>query len=170
MKQWTILAVIAAAAVAGYFAWDRAPMKPGAIAGSKAAPDFTLKNIDGITFTLSKETKGKVVLLNFWATWCPPCRMEIPGFIKLYEKYRSKGLVIVGVAMDEGGAADVSPFVKSNGMNYPILVGEQSVVESYGGITGIPTTFFIDRQGAISQKIIGAREDQFFEQEIMKLL
>ena len=87
MKQWTILAVVAAVAVAGYLVWNRGPEQTRSAVGTKVAPDFTLSNQDGTTFTLSKETKGKVVLLNFWATWYPPCRMEIPGFIKLYEKY-----------------------------------------------------------------------------------
>jgi len=133
------------------------------------AADFTLKDLNGNDFSLSS-TKGKVVILDFWATWCPPCRMEIPHFQALHKQYGDKGLVIVGVALDQGGVRDVKPFVKSNGVTYPIVIGNQKVVESYGGVRGIPTTFVIDRKGQIVTKVVGYRDKNFFEEEIKKLL
>ena len=138
-------------------------------ASGPIAPDFKLKDLDGNSFSLS-ETKGKVVILDFWATWCPPCRMEIPHFKELYQRYKRKGLVIVGVALDRGGVPVVKSFVQTNNINYPILIGDQIVVVSYGGIRSIPTTFIIDRKGHIVEKIVGYRDKEFFESRIKKLL
>ncbi len=133
------------------------------------APDFKLKDLNGNDFSLS-QTKGKVVILDFWATWCPPCRMEVPHFKDLYQRYKGKGLVIIGVALDQGGAATVRPFVQTNEIDYPVLMADQIVVASYGGIRSIPTTFIIDRKGRIVEKIVGYRGKDFFESIIKKLL
>ena len=133
------------------------------------APDFTLKDVDGRPFNFSA-TRGKVVILDFWATWCPPCRMEIPHFQALYEKYRTSGLVVVGVALDRGGAEAVKPFIEEQGVTYPILIGDQAVTVSYGGIRGIPTTFMIGRDGRIAGKVVGYKDKEYFEAEIKKLL
>jgi peroxiredoxin len=133
------------------------------------APDFTLKDVDGKTFSLSS-TKGKVVILDFWATWCPPCRMEIPHFVSLYRDYRNKGLEIIGISLDRGGVSAVKSFVKSNGINYPTLMGDNKVTADYGGIRGIPTTFIIDRKGRIVEKYVGYRDKKIFEDAIKKLL
>ncbi|RKY41457.1 MAG: hypothetical protein DRP85_06270 [Candidatus Makaraimicrobium thalassicum] len=133
------------------------------------APDFTLKDLDGNFFRLSG-TKGKVVILDFWATWCPPCRMELPHFQSLYEEYKGKGLVIVGVALDRGGTAVVRSFTEAGGITYPIVIGDQRIASTYGGIRGIPTTFVIDRQGRIVEKFVGYRGREVFESLIRKLL
>ncbi|NQT33107.1 MAG: TlpA family protein disulfide reductase [Candidatus Omnitrophica bacterium] len=129
------------------------------------APDFTLKDLEGNPFSLSN-VKGKVVILDFWATWCPPCRMEIPHFQALSTEYKDKGLVVIGIALDDGGAAVVGPFAKSNGVTYPILIGNQQVAAAYGGIRGIPTTFIIDRKGRIVEKYVGYRDKEVFESAI----
>jgi peroxiredoxin len=134
-----------------------------------AAPDFTLKDLDGQPFRLS-DTKGKVVILDFWATWCPPCRMELPHFESLYREYKDKGLVIIGVSLDRGGAAAVKPFVETNEISYTILIGDQRITALYGGIRGIPTTFVIDRRGHIVEKFVGYRSKEVFESLIKKLL
>jgi cytochrome c biogenesis protein CcmG/thiol:disulfide interchange protein DsbE len=133
------------------------------------APDFTLKDLDGKTFRFA-DTKGKVVILDFWATWCPPCRMEIPHFEALYRQYGAKGLVIVGVALDQGGTRDVKPFIEENGVTYPVVIGDQRTAGAYGGIRGIPTTFIIDRKGRIVEKAVGYRDREFFESRVKELL
>ena len=134
------------------------------------APDFNLKTLDGKSLQLSA-LKGKVVLLDFWATWCPPCRQEIPHFKELYTQYHSKGLEVIGVALDEGGEKDVAPFAQQNQINYPLsATGSQELAQAYGGIRGIPTTFLIDKQGRIAQKYIGYQDKEVFEKEIQALL
>jgi len=133
------------------------------------APDFTLKDLSGKDFSLSS-TKGKVVILDFWATWCPPCRMEIPHFEALYKEYKDKGLEVVGVALDQGGASDVIPFAQANAITYPVVIGDNDVTARYGGIRGIPTTFILDRNGAIVEKFVGYRDKAVFEEAIKKLL
>ncbi|HTX99828.1 MAG TPA: TlpA disulfide reductase family protein [Bacteroidota bacterium] len=131
------------------------------------APAFRLTDIQGRPVALS-DFRGKVVILDFWATWCPPCRREIPDFISLQSRYKDKGLQIVGVALDE--PEKVGAFAKSWGMNYPVLLGNDEVSALYGGISGIPTTFIIDRKGNIVEKFEGFTDKSVFESEIQRLL
>lgn len=133
------------------------------------APDFALKNSKGETIHLSS-FEDKVIILNFWATWCGPCRREIPGFVNLYKKYNEEGLEIIGVSVDQNGWEAVNPFVKNYNINYPILMFNHNVVRDYGGIRGIPTTFIINREGKIIEKIVGLRPDAYFEQKVKELL
>ena len=133
------------------------------------APDFTLPKFKGGQFTLSS-LKGKVIILDFWATWCGPCRMEIPGFVELYAKYKAKGLEIVGVALDKGGELAVGPFAKQYGINYTIVFGDRKITQKYGGIPGIPTTFIIDREGNLAGRHVGYASQEAFEEIIKKLL
>src|SRR5271156_3906590 len=134
-----------------------------------AAPAWELKDVKGNTVKLS-DFKGKVVIVDFWATWCPPCRAEIPHFVKLQDKYAKQGLVIVGISVDEGGAEVVSSFAKANKINYPIALGNQDVAEQYGATDGIPTTFVIDRKGNIISKHLGFTDSDTFEKEIKSVL
>ncbi|MBD3296300.1 MAG: redoxin domain-containing protein [Candidatus Omnitrophica bacterium] len=135
----------------------------------KTAPDFTLTDLEGNIFNFSS-TRGKVVILDFWATWCPPCRMEIPHFQELYEEYADSGLEIVGVALDKGGASVVRPFAQKMGVSYPVVPGGSEVASLYGGVRAIPTTFIINREGAIVSKAVGYRDKDFFEKFIKDLL
>jgi len=137
-------------------------------ADSGRAPDFTLKALDGKDLALSS-LKGKVVIIDFWATWCPPCREEIPGFIELYKKYKDQGLEIVGVSVDKD-EGKLRKFVEGNGVNYPIVTSTKEVTEAYGGIQSIPTTFILDRQLNIVTKHVGYAEPAAFEKEIEPLL
>lgn len=133
------------------------------------APNFSLKTENGKTIELSK-LKGKVVIVNFWATWCPPCRAEIPGFVDLYKKYKNKGVEIVGIALDQGGWSDVSPFLKKNNINYPIVIGDDNITNDYGSIEAIPTTFIVDKKGFIAEQHIGFFEKEKLEKILQSLL
>ena len=117
------------------------------------APDFTLKTLDDQEITLS-QLKGKVVLLDFWATWCGPCRESIPHLIQLYKTYRENGFEIIGISLDKGDAAVVRNFARSMDIPYPIVIASDEVARNYR-VTSIPTTFFIDKGGKIREKIIG---------------
>lgn len=133
-----------------------------AFGGGTPAPNFSLKTQDGKTVEL-KKLAGKVVVVNFWATWCGPCRAEIPGMLELYEKYRSKGLEIVGVSLDRGGWDVVTPFVTKMNITYPVVLGDMKLTDAYGGVQAIPTTFVIDKKGNIVEKQVGAVSSEDFE-------
>jgi thiol-disulfide isomerase/thioredoxin len=133
------------------------------------SPAWELKSVDR-KLVKSSDFSGKVVILDFWATWCGPCRLEIPSFIELQKQYADKGLVIVGVSLDQNGASAVKPFMVKTGINYPVLLGDQTIVSSFGGVEAIPTTFIIDRGGKIVRKHVGYSEKADFEAEIKPLL
>jgi peroxiredoxin len=136
---------------------------------SAVAPSWELKDVNDKTIR-SADFKGKVVILDFWATWCAPCRKEIPGFIALQKKYAQQGLVIVGASVDEGGASMVKQFMEKLGMNYPVVLTDEKMQDQFGGIEVVPTTFVIDREGHIVKKYFGLTDEGEFEQEIKPLL
>jgi len=133
------------------------------------APAFVLKNLDGKEVA-SSEYAGKVVLLNFWATWCPPCQAEIPALNELHKEYQAKGLVVVGVSVDEEGPEAVKAFARQQGIDYPILMSSEEVIEAYGGIRGIPTTFLINREGKIIKKFYGEQSKKALENAVNPLI
>jgi len=163
-RDATVIAVVVLVIVVMLIAGRRLtrPRTPGAsISGSNAAlkgklaPDFQLTDIDGKSVRLA-DLRGKAVLLNFWATWCPPCKIEMPWFVDLQKQYGPQGLQIVGVAMDEGNAHDaVAKFAKEMGLNYPVLLGNDKVADQYGGVDALPTTFYIGRDGKIVTRVFG---------------
>jgi thiol-disulfide isomerase/thioredoxin len=135
----------------------------GAAAAAAPEASITLPGLDGTDATLA-QYKGKVVLVNFWATWCQPCRMEIPWLIEFNEKYGPKGLVILGVAMDDEGKKVVEPYVlnqrfdvngHSEGMNYKIVLGSDNIADKFGGLIGLPTSYLYGRDGKKIKTIIG---------------
>jgi thiol-disulfide isomerase/thioredoxin len=133
------------------------------------APDFTLESLDGKNTKLS-DYRGKAVLLNFWATWCGPCKIEMPWFVDLQKQYGDQGLQIVGVAMDDSSKEDIAKFAKEMGVNYPVLIGKESVGDQYGGVPGLPESFFIGRDGKIVDRIMGLKGKAEIEDAIKKAL
>lgn len=136
---------------------------------AQAAPSWELKDLEGKAVKLS-DFKGKVVLLNFWATWCSPCRDEIPALVALQNQYKAKGLVVIGVALDQKGPAPVKAFVQRMKINYPVVMGDEKTVTEYGGVQAIPTTFYIDREGNIVSAHRGGADAAMFEAAIKPLL
>jgi len=136
---------------------------------SGPAPDFSLQALDGKTTRLS-DFRGKAVLLNFWATWCSPCKIEMPWFVDLQKEYGSQGLQIVGVAMDDASKEDIAKFAKDMGVNYPILIGKEAVGDEYGGVPALPESFLIARDGRIVDRIIGLKGKAEIEDAVKKAL
>jgi len=133
------------------------------------APELILKDLEGQTVKLS-DLKGKVVLVDFWATWCQPCTIMIPWFIEFQNRYGPQGLAVVGVAMDDEGLSAVKPYVQKSAMNYTVVIGTEDAADAWGGIFGLPTSFIIDRQGRIQAKHIGLVSRDVFEKDIRGLL
>jgi cytochrome c biogenesis protein CcmG/thiol:disulfide interchange protein DsbE len=136
---------------------------------SPRAPAWQLPDVAGKVVN-SDQFKGKVVILNFWATWCPPCRAEIPDFVELFKKYESKGLVVVGISLDRQGPSVVKPFMEKFGIKYPLVIGDAKVAAAFGGVHAIPTTFVIDRKGDVVARHEGYTDRKIFEEEIARLL
>lgn len=134
-----------------------------------AAPDFTLKSLDGKDVKLS-DYRGKAILLNFWATYCQPCKIEMPWFAELQKQYAPQGLEIIGVAMDDVSPDTIRKFASDLGVNYPILIGKEAVADQYGGMQFLPTTFYIDRQGKIVDRVFGLVSHSEIESNIKKAL
>jgi thiol-disulfide isomerase/thioredoxin len=168
-----VVAVVAAAML--YFGFHMARRQgqgtdaPFILGKSTPAPDFTLQSLDGKNVRLS-DLRGKAVLLNFWATWCGPCKIETPWLVELQNQYGSQGLQVVGVAMDDSGKDEIAKFAKDMGMNYPVLIGKEDVGDAYGGVPALPESFFIGRDGKIVDKIIGLRGRSDIEDSIKKAL
>jgi peroxiredoxin len=135
----------------------------------KKAPNFTLKTGDGKSYELF-QNKGKVIVVNFWATWCGPCRKEIPDFIEVYKKYKDQGVEIVGVSLDQGGWEKVNPFVKQNNINYPVVLDNGTVASTFGKIQFIPTTFIIDPSGNIVDEHTGGMTKAMLESKIKQYM
>lgn len=164
-----VLAVAAVAAVAFLANREEAAESDVAVNPPKPAPAWELKDLAGNTIR-SADLKGKVVILDFWATWCPPCRAEIPGFIELQKEYQGKPVAIIGFSVDEGGADVVKSFGEKQGINYPIVLADEKTQKAFGDIEAIPTTFVIDTAGRIVNKHVGFTEKSEFEKEIQALL
>ena len=145
--------------------------KPSAAAKlqGQAAPDFQLASLDGKTLKLS-DYHGKAILLNFWATWCEPCKIEMPWFVDLQKKYGPQGLQVLGVAMDDASPKDIAEFAQKLAVNYPIVIGKEEVGTQYGGVQFLPSTFYISRDGKILDHVFGLVSRSEIEANIQKAL
>lgn len=133
------------------------------------APNFSLKSVDGKTVKLS-DYKGKIVILDFWATWCPPCRRGVPDLISIQKEFK-KDVVVIGISLDrEKTIKDVPGFIKDYGINYPVVYGDDKVTVDYGGIRSIPTSFVIDRKGNVVDSHIGLVPKEVFTDKVKELL
>jgi cytochrome c biogenesis protein CcmG, thiol:disulfide interchange protein DsbE len=167
------LAAVAILAVIAFVAtrhWSRPtePMRGSKAATHPLAPDFSVTDLSGQTLQLSRY-RGKVVLLNFWATWCAPCRSEIPRFVDLQNKYDRDGLQIVGISLDDDPRL-VHAFYQQLRMNYRVAIGDAKLAEQYGGVLGLPISFLIGRDGRIYSKHVGEADISLIEREIKSLL
>jgi len=171
-KKILIAIAAIAVAIALFFLNRHHALSAGAgvtnIAGHSLAPEFSLPELSGQTLVLSAY-RGKVVVLDFWATWCDPCREEIPHLVDLQNKYRDQGLQIIGISMDDG-PEPVRDFYQRYRMNYPVALGNAKIGELYGGVLGLPIAFLIGRDGRIAARHIGATDLSVLEREIKALL
>ena len=135
----------------------------------KPAPNFELTALDGHKIKLS-DYRGKAVVLNFWATWCPPCKVEMPWLVDLQKQYGNDGLAVLGVAMDDTATSKIAEFAKEMNLNYTVLVGTDQVSEDYGNVQYLPTTFYIDRNGEIVDKVAGLLSRREIEDDVKKAL
>ena len=135
----------------------------------KPAPAFTLKSVDGKTVSLS-DYKGKAVLLNFWATWCGPCKLEMPWLIQMQKKYASQGFTVLGISEDDGSAKEVSDFMAKMGVDYPVLMYDDQMNRAYGGIDYLPTSYYIGRDGKVIIESGGLISESEMEANIEKIL
>ncbi|MBF0509712.1 MAG: TlpA family protein disulfide reductase [Deltaproteobacteria bacterium] len=133
------------------------------------APEVVLKDLAGKQVGL-KDFRSKVVMVNFFATWCGPCRMEIPQLINFHGKYKDKGFEVIGISLDPNPAAVLEPFAKNMKIPYPLFLGTQDTALTFGGFRGIPTTFLITRDGKIFKKYTGVQPDSILEKDIVGLL
>jgi len=171
LRKSSLVIIAVVAIIAATYLADRATRQPrkGVVKVATAnfaavpAPDVTLKDLDGKDLSLA-QYKGKVVLVNFWATWCEPCQVEIPWLIEMQQKYAARGFTVLGIAMDEEGASVVTPWVQKerfnvNGtksqMNYPIVIGDDAAADKFGGLLGYPTSVLINRDGKVVKRITG---------------
>src|SRR5229473_1775953 len=158
----SILSVLALAATA------QSPKPTSSSTGRSLAPDFNLKDASGKDVKLA-DLKGKVVLVNFWATWCEGCQVEIPWFVEFQKEYASKGLVVVGISMDDDGWKSVKPWIQEKKVNYPIVIGNEGLGKQYG-LVGMPLTALVDREGRIADVHQGIVEKRATQQKIRDLL
>jgi len=149
--------------------WPQVAAAIGATSGGTAAPAVHLTTLGGEPVSL-EDLRGRVVLLNFWATWCPPCRYEMPGFQAVYDAKRERGFVVLGVSLDATGRAGVASFLQERGITYPVAMATGRVVNDFGGVNLLPTSFLIDRHGRIRNEVRGVFTQVALGQAVERLL
>jgi peroxiredoxin len=135
----------------------------------RTAPDFTLPDNSGEPIRLSS-FRGQVILLNFWATWCAPCKVEIPWFVEFQRAYQESGFEVLGVSLDQDGWRSVAHYIEEKKINYHVMIGDDEIVQVYGGLESLPTTFIIDKTGRIAATHVGLVEKKTYQEEIKALL
>ncbi|MFQ5457351.1 MAG: TlpA family protein disulfide reductase [Myxococcota bacterium] len=165
MRAFAAGLLLILAAIAGVTACGGSPAPPEA----NLMPEISLEDLAGKEVPLSRY-RGKILLVDFWATWCAPCEESIPHLVKLQERFRDQGFDVLGIALDVGGAKVVGPFVKKRKVNYPVLLGDEGTARAFGGIMGVPTSFIIDRDGRIVRRFTGVVDHAVYEDLIRTLL
>ncbi|HWE42000.1 MAG TPA: TlpA disulfide reductase family protein [Gemmatimonadaceae bacterium] len=168
-RRWETLLWAAVFGFIGWRIWPQVAAAIGVTAASTASPPFQLTTLDG-TAVSDQQLRGKVVLVNFWATWCPPCRVEMPGFQRAYEKFKDEDFVVLGVAMDAGGADAVRRFLDDRRITYPVAMATPSMVRDFGGVRFLPTSFLIDRDGRIRHEVSGIFASVTLDQAVRRLI
>lgn len=183
-KAPLVLGIVLALTAAGAFFWymsrqgtppsgdmaaPAAPAPQGSVLTGRAAPAFSLPDISGNTIDSSRFS-GKPTVINFFATWCPPCRGETPGFVEVYNRHKSAGFELVGISLDTDTKGNLPAFVMDNRIGYRILLGDLSTTRAYGGVTSIPTTVFIGKDGVVRNVHVGYIDAEAFDREVRKLL
>lgn len=169
-----ILALVVALALAFFLYRNRQPgpeernAAPGSFV-ARTAPPFALKDTNGNIFS-SAQLAGKPAVINFFATWCPPCREEIPGFVEVYNKHKEKGFELVGISLDTDTRESLPGFLMSNKVGYRILFADLATARAYGGVSSLPTTFFVGKDGEIKNVHVGYMDKDAFDKEVQKLL
>src|SRR5512139_366232 len=148
---------------------EPAPAPPGGGPAPKVAPPFSLKDTDGNIYS-SDRFAGKPTVINFFATWCPPCREEIPGFVEVYNRHKAKGFELIGISLDKDSRENLPGFIQQNQIGYKILFGDLTTTRAYGGVSSIPTTFFVGKDGRIQNVHVGYIDKDTFDREVRKLL
>ncbi len=149
--------------------WPQLAAAAGVGSGGTAAPEFEVETLAGEPVALS-DLRGQVVLVNFWATWCPPCRVEMPGFQNVYEEYRDEGFTILGLSTDVGGDRVVREFIDERGITFPVAYATPASRHAFGGVSALPMSFLIDRQGRIRHTVRGIFAQPALEQAVKRLL
>ena len=160
-------------ALLGFVGYRFAPQAAAALGIGRAseapAPELAFHTLQGETLSL-EELRGQVVLVNFWATWCPPCRLEMPGFERVWREKRDEGLVILGLATDRGGSGEVKRFLAERGISYPVAMAGSEAEARFGGVRALPTSFLIDRQGRVRHRVEGFFAEPVLRQAVNRLL
>lgn len=161
---WIVLALFV-----GYRTWPQVAAVFGVASTTRDAPDFRLTTLDGVR--VSRESLlGKVVLVNFWATWCLPCRVEMPGFQRVYDRRRAEGFTIVGISTDAAGAPHVARYLSKHGITYPVALAADGVARAFGGADVLPTSYLVDRRGRVRYTVTGIFASLALDQAVSRLL
>jgi len=173
-RRFFMIYALAVSAALSFGCSSQSASEPATVAASEsgempAAAPFSLQAADGSDVSLA-DFEGQVVLLNFWATWCGPCKIEMPWFVEFQREYKDRGFTVLAVSLDEGGWDVVRPFVDDMKPNFPILLGDDQLAEQYGGIMALPTTMVIDRDGRITSRHTGLVSKSEYVDDIEKLL
>lgn len=160
---------IALVAFIGHRIWPQLAAAAGIASSNVVAPTIALTTLDGARVT-TESLAGQVVLINFWATWCPPCRVEMPGFQRAYDRFHAEGFVVLGVSMDAGGSEGVHRFLAERNVTYPVAMATPETVRSFGGVRLLPTSYLIDKQGRIRNEVSGMFASVALDQAVQRLL